>query len=309
MKEYWCECGQKFDNPQKFNAHKSHCSVHLGEEKYLKRTQHMKKMADIRAREQLENSKIKNRKELENWIAEKHKCECCGKVMTIKYGSGRFCCKSCANTRHWKEEDKNKIRKSVINTLLNKSEEEKVLNDNRRIAGMYDNIYMASSYEIIYYLYCKNNNIKIERCPFRFSYVWNNNEKIYVPDFYLPDSDTIVELKGRGLYYDKEQTELKERSVVNHKYKIIYDEDIIKYSDWLSSFYNIPKQSIPNFVKSLLKTKESNSEKYKSRKHDPRTKNYTWINNKNLHKNTLIPNDKLNEYLNSGWEKGRVKFK
>lgn len=91
--------------------------------------------------------------------------------MTIKYGGGRFCCKSCANTRHWKEEDKNKIRKSVINTLLNKSEEEKVLNNNRRIAGMYDNIYMASSYEIIYYLYCKNNNIKIERCPFRFSYV------------------------------------------------------------------------------------------------------------------------------------------
>ena len=26
---FTCECGQEFDNPQKFNGHKSHCEVHL----------------------------------------------------------------------------------------------------------------------------------------------------------------------------------------------------------------------------------------------------------------------------------------
>lgn len=84
----------------------------------------------------------------------------------------------------------------------------------------------------------------------------------------------IVELKGRGIYYDKEQVELKEKCVVNHNYKIIYDEDMSKYISWLSSFYNIPKQEIPSFVKSLLKTKSSDLEEYRNRKHDPKTKNY-----------------------------------
>lgn len=91
--------------------------------------------------------------------------------MTERVGSGRFCSRACANARTWAEEDKEKIRSGIINTLINKSENEKVLNDNHRITGLYDNIYMASSYELIYYLYCKNNNIKIERCPFRFSYI------------------------------------------------------------------------------------------------------------------------------------------
>lgn len=30
MKGYYkCECGKEFDNPQKFNGHKSHCQMHL----------------------------------------------------------------------------------------------------------------------------------------------------------------------------------------------------------------------------------------------------------------------------------------
>ena len=26
---YICECGKEFDNPQKFNGHKTHCKIHL----------------------------------------------------------------------------------------------------------------------------------------------------------------------------------------------------------------------------------------------------------------------------------------
>jgi hypothetical protein len=33
--------------------------------------------------------------------------------MVEKYGSGRFCCKACANTRKHSEETKNKIRESL----------------------------------------------------------------------------------------------------------------------------------------------------------------------------------------------------
>ena len=37
------------------------------------------------------------REKLRVWISEHHCCEICGKVMTEKYGSGRFCSKQCAN--------------------------------------------------------------------------------------------------------------------------------------------------------------------------------------------------------------------
>lgn len=45
-------------------------------------------------------------------------CQNCGKIMTEKYGSGRFCSKSCANTRHHSQETKQKI--SISNKSKNK---------------------------------------------------------------------------------------------------------------------------------------------------------------------------------------------
>ena len=34
---YKCKCGKEFESSQSFNAHKGHCKVHLGEDKYNKR--------------------------------------------------------------------------------------------------------------------------------------------------------------------------------------------------------------------------------------------------------------------------------
>ena len=42
-----------------------------------------------------------------------YKCEKCGKEVTQKFGSGRFCSKSCANSRIRTQEVKDKISKSV----------------------------------------------------------------------------------------------------------------------------------------------------------------------------------------------------
>lgn len=47
---------------------------------------------------------------LKQWIKEKHICEHCGKIMTEKYGKGKYCCKSCAMTRKHTDETKNKLR-------------------------------------------------------------------------------------------------------------------------------------------------------------------------------------------------------
>lgn len=50
----------------------------------------------IREKKQLQG-KLLREKNLQKWIDEQHCCEICGKLMTIKYGSGRFCSKECAN--------------------------------------------------------------------------------------------------------------------------------------------------------------------------------------------------------------------
>lgn len=54
------------------------------------------KRKQIREKKQLQG-KILREKNLQKWIDERHCCEICGKLMTIKYGSGRFCSKECAN--------------------------------------------------------------------------------------------------------------------------------------------------------------------------------------------------------------------
>lgn len=112
---YVCECGREFDNPQKFNGHKQGCEVHI-KIKYgtldayykIKNRNHNK--GNIVHMRSVLNKEL----QLQKWVAEQHRCEKCGKIMTDKYGSGRFCCKSCANSRVRTEEQKEKVRKSVL---------------------------------------------------------------------------------------------------------------------------------------------------------------------------------------------------
>ena len=120
--EYVCECGKTFTNSQAFNGHKSHCHTHQtikhGSLENLKECD-IRRIASIK---RVNNDKRINReKELEDkninalevWISEQHRCETCGKIMTEKFGSGRFCCRSCANTRTHTDESKAKISKSI----------------------------------------------------------------------------------------------------------------------------------------------------------------------------------------------------
>ena len=112
-KQYICECGKIFTNPQSFNGHKSHCKEHLGEEKYNK---NLKTNTDkiLYGSKKRSLDLIREKQEKYNqWLSEQHKCEKCGKVMAKKYGSGRFCSKPCANSKPHSEETKQKIRSKI----------------------------------------------------------------------------------------------------------------------------------------------------------------------------------------------------
>ena len=127
-KEYVCECGKTFSGGQAFNGHKSNCRIHLGEEKYKEAVDRRLKAAEKGRQalhEKSEKFHAKKDLELQQWIKEQHQCERCGKVMTEFYGSGRFCSKSCANSRNYSTETREKtsktMKQNVVSTGTNSS--------------------------------------------------------------------------------------------------------------------------------------------------------------------------------------------
>ena len=112
---YKCICGRTFDKPNSFNGHKSHCKEHQiakhGSLEFYKqvKTQKNEKIAKTA----LHNAEINRNTDNERWVSEQHHCEACGKIMTEKYGSGRFCCKSCANRRVVTDQIKQRMSDSV----------------------------------------------------------------------------------------------------------------------------------------------------------------------------------------------------
>ena len=63
---------------------------------------------------------------------------------------------------------------------------------------VYDGIQFDSAPEISVYIYAKNNNIDIERCPTTLEYYYNNKKCSTYPDFRYDGK--LIEIKGGGLY-------------------------------------------------------------------------------------------------------------
>lgn len=118
---YKCECGREFDNPQKFNGHKSHCKEHYlakygTDIQYNKMVESVNKRYKDASKKYAEIRLNKKEQKLQKWISEQHICEKCGKIMTEKFGSGRFCSISCANSKIISKETKEKISNSLLVT-------------------------------------------------------------------------------------------------------------------------------------------------------------------------------------------------
>lgn len=73
--------------------------------------------------------------------------------------------------------------------------------------------------------FCLKQSIKIEQPNTGFSYIWNG-ERTYFPDFYLPDYDLWIEIKG----LETERDRAKWKSIVETHKKNLYvvDKDVIE---------------------------------------------------------------------------------
>lgn len=118
VKKYICECGKEFTTPNSFNGHKSSCKIHLAAVgKPLAQSNLYNPEVQAKAHATLAKHAAERRESaLAAWVAKKPICECCGKVMTEKYGSGRFCSRSCANARTHSEETRKKLSDAAIAT-------------------------------------------------------------------------------------------------------------------------------------------------------------------------------------------------
>jgi hypothetical protein len=87
----------------------------------------------------------------------------------------------------------------------------------------YDNLNFDSSWELAVYIYCKDNNIPINRLPIRLEYYDSNNKKhYYFPDFLI--NDELIEIKG--LQFLDEDRQLKDKD----KRKCMADNNVIMWT-------------------------------------------------------------------------------
>lgn len=99
--------------------------------------------------------------------------------------------------------------------------------------------------KLCFLIYCIDHNIKIERCKDYFKYKLEGLEYNYLPDFYLPDTNTYVEIKGQNQYYDEAVVYAKWFAMLKNKinYRIIGDnsdwENINTYLDYVYYTYGI----------------------------------------------------------------------
>jgi hypothetical protein len=185
------------------------------------------------------------------------KCIKCNNEHDGFFGSGKYCSRSCANSRVFSDEAK--LKKSLANKgnvswnkgsvyttvewVISKCQYcgndikhrktqakqyhaecwKKASGGYRKGAGIgksgwYNGIWCDSSYELAWVIYQFEHNIPFERNKERFSYEWKGTTKEYIPDFIRYSE--IIEIKG----YVNGQVKAKLQSVPN--LKILFREDL-----------------------------------------------------------------------------------
>lgn len=101
-------------------------------------------------------------------------------------------------------------------------------------SGWYKNIYFRSILELSYLKYLFDNNIKFEiaeKRKYAIKYINNKGvEKNYFADFYLIDSQELIEVKPKKIlnYLENKNKFLAAKQIYGDKFKILTEEHISK---------------------------------------------------------------------------------
>ena len=129
------------------------------------------------------------------------------------------------------QELKDKISKGMQRAVRENPDSYSASNVNGRVKKVeYNGILLDSSWEVEVAKYLDSNNIKWERPKIGLEYEWNDVKRVYYPDFYLPEYNRYIEVKGY----------IRDRDIC--KWKQFQDLIIIKrkeIDDIKSNIYNI----------------------------------------------------------------------
>ena len=99
--------------------------------------------------------------------------------------------------RKHKEESKLKISESMKRVVREHPESYSSCNVNGRVKRYdYNGVILNGLWEVEVAKYLDSFSIKWERPSVGFEYEWNGGTHIYYPDFYLPNLDMYIEVKG-----------------------------------------------------------------------------------------------------------------
>ena len=99
------------------------------------------------------------------------------------------------------------------------------------LKGYYNDLYYDSALELSFILWCEEHKIPIIRYNLEpIPYILDNKQRLYFPDFII-NQNTIVEIKGRGLYFAKNKKSnlaktKKAKKQLGEKFWIIFDNEI-----------------------------------------------------------------------------------
>jgi len=114
--------------------------------------------------------------------------------------------------RHHTEEQKKKISKSMKIAVRKYPESFSASNVNGRVKHYdYNGFKLDGLWELEVAKYLDSKNIKWIKPNNGFEYEWNNDIHIYYPDFYLPEYNYYIEVKG----YQRDRDLYKWQSVSN----------------------------------------------------------------------------------------------
>lgn len=194
-------------------------------------------------------------------------CEKCNCEHDGTFGTGRFCSKSCANSRGSRtQEFKDRVSKKLkgqpgkkgpripreLRNCKTCNTEFTVIKTSNKVyckgkcnpnrggyrqgsgrakTGYYKGIYCGSTYELVWAIYQIDHDLPFKR----FKGVIEGNNMKYIPDFIVDNA--IIEIKG---YEDEASVDLKTKLAESKGYSVIVlrKEDLQKEFDWVKQNYS-----------------------------------------------------------------------
>lgn len=106
--------------------------------------------------------------------------------------------------RVWSAADKNRHSTTMHSVVLQNPDSYSFSNVCRRVARFnYKDEYLHSSWEVVVAEMLDMNRIRWERKVTPATYIWKEKQHLYFPDFYLPDVDLYIEVKGYEIEKDR----------------------------------------------------------------------------------------------------------